>query len=137
MYDKAIAAVKRLSIERDDFIGIPETILLLAGEEDRARRELKQRLSNTRPSAQRQMMEFLADAEMSPKELLAAIGDASLAARAMAHKMIALRHLSRGEKQMAMEQLRACLSVSYWFPDSMWAHAILAQIEHEDASPKQ
>lgn len=137
MYTQALKAIERLSVGPDDVIGIPETILLLMGDEPRARRELKRRLHGMPASAQRQMMEFLADAEMSPKELLAAIGDASLAARAMAHKMIALRHLSRGEKQMAMEQLRACLSVTYWFPDSMWAHAILAQIEREDASPKQ
>ena len=131
VYEEAAKTIDGLRLEPDDFVGIPETILVLVDGPEGAARELGERIKSTTSPWQRRALEFLTDRHVRPEELLASIDQDSRNMRAMTHKLIALRHLSCGEVPQAIQQLQACLNVNYWLPDSMWAHAFLAQLTAE------
>jgi serine/threonine protein kinase len=136
MYVKATEAIDKLTLGPDDFIGIPETILVLLDGPGKAAGELNRRREFTSLPLQRQMLKFLADYEMHPEDLLSSIDRESRNSRSMAHKLIEMRHLSCGETQLAAEQLQACLNVTYWLPDSVWAHAFLSQRNDDETRRK-
>jgi hypothetical protein len=128
MYDMAAERLEKLPLGPDDFIGIPETILVLLGKQKEASQLLSARLKSSNPTWKEELLRFLADPEREPNELLAAV-DPNSYNEVMARKLIALRHLSRGETEPAAEQFEACRQINNYLPDSYWASAYLRRLE--------
>ena len=129
MYEEAASTIDRLTLGPDDFIGLPETILVMLDGPEKAAGTLQKRIESTSSELHRKMLQFLADPDMPPEELLSFGAPESRNNRAMALKLIAFRHLSRSETAEAIGQLEACLDVTYWLPDSVWAHAFLSKLK--------
>ena len=102
------------------------------GLQEEATQKTNERLASSgRSSWQKEILEFVADPDMEPKELLNAIkGNCN---RVVAHKVIAFRHLSRGEVRLAQDHLEKSQQACPLQPDAYWAGAFLSRLQTDTA----
>lgn len=132
VYKEVLQKVDDLSIGPDDYVGVPETILLLLGDTEQVPRSLATRhKSGHTLSWQNAMFEFMAKPDMSPDLLLAAAPQAY--DQVVAHKLIAFRYLSRGDVDLAEDHLAKCVKAFHWQPDAYWANAFLSRLRADTA----
>ena len=132
VYEDVSRKVDHLSIGPDDYVGVPETILLLLGDAEQVSRRLAARQKSGQTlSWQNAMLEFMAKPDMPPDHLLAAAPRAY--DRVVAHKLIAFRYLSRGEIDLAEDHLSKCVEAFHWQPDAYWANAFLSRLRTDTA----
>ncbi len=119
------------------------TVLLLLGEKEKAAEGYRQELAypDQRPAAFMGTPEFVlrfleyGAEQRSAEELLAAAGP-SRWSQCMAHYLIALRLLSRGERAGARDHFRKCLETDNFFaPEIWWSRAFLGRMEKDPAWP--
>jgi hypothetical protein len=127
VYEEVSRKVEQLSIGPDDYVGVPETILLLLGDTGQASQRLAARLSSGQTlSWQNTMLGYLAEPDMPPEELLKSATRAY--DRVVSHKLIAFRCLSRDQIELAEEHLERCVDAFRWQPDAYWANAFLSRL---------
>ena len=133
-YQNAQGKMTAHAFQPHDFVGVPETILMLLGAQDEATDKIQDCLDRSdhdsrRYSCQREILEFVADPNMDPDDLLAVVHGRNN--RVMAHKVIAFRYLSRGQLDLAEHHLEQCYEAGPFQPDAYWANAILARLRHD------
>jgi tetratricopeptide (TPR) repeat protein len=133
VYQQVIARISEFALQPNDFVGVPETIPLLLGDQTKASEECRRRLAiKSWYSWQKEVVDFVADPQMEAELLLAATAD-SRYNRVVAHKVIAFRYLSQGDVVKAEEHLDKCYQTCPLQPDAFWAKALLSRLRTDDA----
>jgi tetratricopeptide (TPR) repeat protein len=133
VWAKAVQERPKHAIQADDFVGLPEMTLLLLGDQKAATDSLRSRPPHDLiTSWQRDVVEFIANPSSAPDDLLEATAD-SRYNRVVAHKVIALRYLSRGNLDLAKIHLAKCVDTCPVQPDAYWAAAILERLETDES----
>ncbi len=131
-YEQAAQRFDQYSIGPHDFVDVPETILLLLGDQAEASRRLALRNGSAQgPPWQMEMQKFLSDPSAQDETLLNSAKGAY--SRVVAHKLIAFRHLSRGNIDLAEDHLAKCVQAFRWQPDAYWANAFLSRLRTDTA----
>lgn len=114
----------------DDQFAIPEVMLLLLGEQMKASQAIAGKLkSEDRSPREIRFLRYIGDPTASDQELVS--GSKSNFDLSVAHRLIAYRHLGKGNTKEARRHLAACIEALPVGVEACWAEPILIRLDDE------
>jgi hypothetical protein len=134
IYDRLSSSFEGFWHSEAAIFALPESILLLMGEKDRAKRDIGRRLQMGHFGTQweRQILQSLFDFLCDPAARDRLFDHAETRSqRAWLYKLLGLLEIADGDCDAARESFTKCQRESPISPDAYWAAALASRLEHD------